>query len=72
VTTVLRVLSGLGGAALFIFAGIFTAGTALVAPLGMLWMKRLNTIGQVEQKAAESQLSPSSGAVMMSLFIGLA
>jgi len=36
----LRVLSGIGGTILIVLAAIFTAGTALAAPLGMLFMRR--------------------------------
>src|SRR5207253_8357358 len=36
----LRVLSGIGGTVLFVLAAIFTAGTALAAPLGMFFMRR--------------------------------
>src|SRR5919197_2958248 len=40
VSIVLRVLSGVAGAILFVLVTLFTAGTALAAPLGMLLMRR--------------------------------
>ena len=58
----LRVLSGIGGTILFVLAAIFTAGTALAAPLGMFFMRRR----AVRLKRQPSRLASFVGAVIAS------
>ncbi len=58
----LRVLGGIGGTILFVLAAIFTAGTALAAPLGMFLMRRR----AVRLNRQPSRLASFVGAVIAS------